>query len=87
MDFSIVKRDGREVLFADGLIEIGDAERYRAALQSTEVQPHGARVVLLNSPGGSVYSAFEISAVNDDFTFHMVIPDGASCASACASLI
>ncbi len=87
MEFTIVEMDGREVLLSEGTIEIGDAARYREALQQTPEQPHGARVVLLNSPGGSVDAALQMSAVNDDFIVHMVIPDGASCASACASIL
>jgi hypothetical protein len=87
MDFETTEMDGRKVLLASGPIEIGDAARYRLALLQIPEQPHGAKVVLLDSPGGSVNAAFEMSAVNDDFTVHMVIPDGAICASACASII
>lgn len=87
MEFEITEMNGRVVLLASGQIENGDALRYRQALDQTPVQPHGARVVVLDSPGGSVDAAFAMSAVNDDFIVHMFIPDGASCASACASIL
>jgi hypothetical protein len=87
MEFEITEMNGREVLLASGPIENGDALRYRQALDQTPVQPHGARVVLLDSPGGSVGAAFAMSDVNNDYTVHMYIPDGASCASACASIL
>lgn len=87
MHFNIDIRDGRVVLHASGPIEMGDALAYRAALELTPVQPHGARVVYLDSPGGSVEAALAMSAVNDDFIVHTFIPAGASCASACASIL
>ena len=87
MEFKIGELNGREVLFASGVVEIGDAERYRNALEQVDVQAHGARLVVLDSPGGSVSAALRISEVNDDFVVHMLIPDGALCASACASII
>jgi hypothetical protein len=87
MNFYIESRDGREVLVATGPIELGDQFAYRDALEKTPVQPHGARVVYLDSPGGSVSAALAMSAVNDDFIVHMVIPSLAECASACASIL
>jgi len=87
MHFNIDLRDGRVVLNASGPIEMGDEIAYRAALELTPVQPHGARVVYLDSPGGSVGAALAMSAVNDDFVVHTFIPAGASCASACASIL
>ena len=87
MEFQAVEWNGREVLLASGPIEQGDAKQYREALARIGEQPHGARVVLLDSPGGSVKAAMEMSDVNDEFSVHMVIPDGARCASACASIL
>jgi hypothetical protein len=87
MEFEIIDFYGREVLLASGPIERGDEIDYLIALKKTPIQPHGARVVLLDSPGGSVDAALAMSAVNDDYMVHMRIPDGASCASACASIL
>ena len=49
--------------------------------------PHGASVVLLDGPGGSVGEALRISKIFDDHVVHTVIPKGAKCASACASIV
>lgn len=87
MEFEIIDFYGREVLLASGPIERGDEIDYLIALKKTPIQPHGARVVLLDSPGGSVDAALAMSAVNDDYMVHMRIPDGASCVSACASIL
>jgi hypothetical protein len=87
MDFSLVKRDGRDVLLAKGEIELGDEVNYREALSKTPEQAHGARMVYLDSPGGSVSGALAMSEVNDDYMVHMFIPDGADCGSACASIL
>lgn len=78
---------GHQVLLATGPIVPGDADRFLTALQETSPLPHGAKVVLLDSPGGSVDEAMRISDILRSFSVHMVIPEGARCASACASIL
>ncbi len=87
MDFKQVEWRGKTVLLATGEIVEGDAERFEAAIKELPLSPHGVPVVLLDSPGGAVFEALKISEFLDDQPVHMVIPDGASCASACASVL
>ena len=78
---------GHQVLLATGPIVPGDAARFLTAIQETDPLPHGAKVVLLDSPGGSVDEALRISEILRSSSVHMVIPEGARCASACASIV
>lgn len=47
----------------------------------------GLKILALDSPGGSVDAAFEMAAVMDSVGVSTVVPPGASCASACASIL
>ncbi len=87
MDFRPVTWRGHEVLLAAGEIRLGDADRLSAALDGIAPLPHGVPVVLLDSAGGSVRAALEMSEMLDRRPVHMVIPEGARCASACASIL
>lgn len=78
---------GHKVLKMTGPIEKGAAKLFEEASKNIEKLPHGLPVVLLDSPGGLVDEAMKISAVMRHTPFHTVIPDGARCASACASII
>ncbi|MCC5976114.1 MAG: hypothetical protein JJT81_18970, partial [Rubellimicrobium sp.] len=78
---------GHSVWQATGPIERGDVEHFRSALANTPSLPHGLPVVLLDSPGGDVKEALAIAGLLEQYPAHMVIPEGAECASACASII
>ncbi|MBY6162681.1 hypothetical protein KUV73_17475 [Mameliella alba] len=78
---------GKTVLRMTGIIENGDLAKLQAVVDKAETFPHGLPVLLLDSPGGSVGEAMRISEFFDTTPFHTVIPDGARCASACASLV
>jgi hypothetical protein len=78
---------GREVLRLTGLVEEGTAGRFAAALGQIKPFPHGLPVVLLDSPGGNVGEAFAMSRLMDLHPVHTVVPNGARCASACASIV
>jgi hypothetical protein len=78
---------GHEVLRLSGEISQGLAEELAAKIQQASVRPDGTRVLLLDSPGGSVDEALRISEILDSFPTHTVVPNGASCASACGSII
>lgn len=78
---------GHDVLRLSGSIEPGLADELREKKELAVLWPHGARVLLLDSPGGSVDEAFRISAILDQTPFHTVVPNQAQCASACASII
>ena len=87
MDIVMGKWQGHEVLLASGPIRPGDAERLRTALKIANPLAHGARVLLLDSPGGSVSEALELSQIIRTVGVHTVIPKGAMCGSACASIV
>lgn len=87
MVFSTINWRGQDALLAMGPIIMGDKERLADALENLTPFPHGVPVVLLDSPGGSVKAALDISKMLEEIPVHMVIPDGASCASACASIL
>ena len=78
---------GHTVVQLSGVISPGTANDVSNALDRADIWPHGAVVLLLNSPGGSVDEALKVSSVLDGRTVHTVVPDGARCASACASII
>jgi len=78
---------GRAVLKLTGPIENGTAARFASAISKAEMFPHGVPVLLLDSPGGSVAEAMKISHLLDATPFHTIVPNGAKCASACASII
>ncbi len=78
---------GHPALRLTGIIESGTAERFISAISAIAPSDHGARILLLDSPGGSVEEAFAMSRAMDKIKIHTVIPDGARCASACASIV
>src|SRR5688572_6067959 len=78
---------GKEVLRLTGPIEEGTAERFAGVLPRIAPLPHGMPILLLDSPGGSVAEAMAMSRLLDLHPFHTVVPDGARCASACASIL
>lgn len=79
--------NGHVVLMASGEIVEGDTARVADALRLMKPLPHGLPVVLLNSTGGSVAEALRLSALFTQKPIHAVIPAGAQCASACASIL
>lgn len=87
MTFDTVIWNGHEAVRATGEIEAGDAYALSQALQTVAPADHGAKLILLDSPGGSVSESLRMSALLEGHDVHMVIPDGADCASACASIL
>lgn len=78
---------GHTVLKLSGAIVAGDSERFLRLAPTIPTMAHGLPVLLLESPGGSVGEAFKLSQLMETLRFHTVVPDGARCASACASII
>lgn len=88
MDFSILPLgNGVHVVFADGEIVAGDAERLRIALRSADRDIYGKKEIALNSGGGLVGEAFAMVALMDQEKVSTIVPPGASCASACAQIL
>ncbi|ABS14566.1 periplasmic protein-like protein [Brucella anthropi] len=84
---SLANWNGHEIISFEGPIEQGDADKIAEVLPRAVDMPYGTPVVLLNSPGGSVAEALKISKIFDASPVHTVIPKGAKCASACASIV
>jgi hypothetical protein len=78
---------GRPALLLQGEIERGDAGKLSQRLRGLQFWPHSAFVLLLDGPGGSVGEALLISRLLDGYVAHTVVPKGAKCASACASIV
>lgn len=89
MDVSLVDWNGYQVVLAEGEIVHEDADRVAAALAKADTLAHGARVLLLNSPGGMVGEALKFADRFDQLEakVHTIVPNGAKCASACASIV
>lgn len=87
LEFETRDWSGHRVLHVTGDIQEGDAAQFSKHLASAPSLPHGLPVVLLDSGGGSVAEALQISDLFRAKPVHTVIPDGAMCASACASIL
>ena len=79
--------DGTPALYATGEIGPGDAEALRAALDEVSKDRFGARVVRLNSPGGSVFHAMQMAQVFDEMRVMAVVAWDDLCASARAAIL
>jgi hypothetical protein len=77
MSISRIVWKGHDAILASGPIQNGDAEKLAGALKELTPAAHGAKILLLDSPGGSVDEALRLA----------VVPEGRDCASACASII
>ncbi|WP_174825054.1 hypothetical protein [Ruegeria arenilitoris] len=84
---SIVEWNGVKALKLSGRIEHGTTKKFNELSEFAEPAAHGLPILLLDSPGGSVMEALILSAALRNRPFHTIIPNGASCASACASVV
>lgn len=82
-----VRWRGHDVLKLTGVIDEELVDEFKQARDQAEVWAHGAKVMLLDSPGGDVLAALDIVKLMDQETWQTVIPNGGDCASACASII
>jgi hypothetical protein len=88
MDFTISRDGNYEGVVAKGPIVVGDAERLRPLLETIKRTELGNKFLSLDSPGGSVEAAYRIAAVMDEIGgVGAFVEKGASCASACASIV
>ncbi|MDO5527822.1 MAG: hypothetical protein Q4F71_00295 [Paracoccus sp. (in: a-proteobacteria)] len=86
-DFRVVDYRGQKALLLHGDIVEGDAIRFALMRDRVMDFPHGHRVLLLNSPGGSVDEAMLIAELMRHHNFHAVVREGEECVSACASVV
>lgn len=86
MEFHI-DYSGHPAIYGTGPIIAGDAERFRPWLDKVPRDKFGYKHLWLHSGGGSVDAAMEMAHVMDEDAVSTLIPPGASCASACASIL
>lgn len=84
---SVERWRSHDVLRLSGPIESGLSDELLRKLDLADTWAHGAKVLLLDSPGGSVGEALKISKILDENAIHTVVPNYAKCASACGSII
>jgi hypothetical protein len=88
MEFRIDRNDvDEEITVGDGPIVDGDAGRLEAIIPKVGRDQYGNIPLYLNSPGGAVDAAFALVEVMDRYEFSALVPSGARCASACASIV
>jgi hypothetical protein len=75
------------VIIGEGPIADGDAERFAKIAPLATRDKYGNVTLVLNSPGGSVHAAFKLVEAMDEFEVSTIVPDNATCASACASIV
>jgi hypothetical protein len=88
MDFKLLQSaKGQRLVLASGAIEPGDAQMLATALNRATRSRNGTKQLLLDSPGGSVAESLAMADVMDHVRVSTVVPNGAMCASACASIV
>jgi hypothetical protein len=87
MTFEVVMMRGEPVIVGRGQIIAGDAGRLRAVLTPRAKHSSGYYPLILDSPGGDVTAALEVSKVMDAHHVNTYIPPGAKCISACAAIV
>jgi hypothetical protein len=86
-ELKVVTWRGEQALLFTGDIENGTAARFAQAIAKIAPSREGSQILLLDSGGGLVGEAFAMSDLMDKLVIHTVIPDGAKCASSCASIV
>ena len=72
---------------ASGEIVAGDAGRLRAVFTPKARHSYGYYTLILDSPGGSVAAAFELSRIIDSHYVNTYVAPGGKCISACAAIV
>jgi len=87
MTFEVVTMNGEPAIRGTGEIIAGDALRLKSVLIPRAKHSYGYYTLILESPGGSVQSAFELSKVIDSEYVNTYVMPGARCVSACAAIV
>lgn len=87
MTFDVVSMKGEPAIIARGEIVAGDAARLRAVLIPKSKHSYGYYTLILESPGGSVQEAFELSRVIDSHYVNTYVAPGKRCVSACSAIV
>ena len=87
MTFEVVVLKGEPIIIAQGTIVVGDADRLKKVLKKENRHSRGYFAMALNSPGGNVAAAFEVSKLMDAYNINTYVPPKFKCASACAMIV
>lgn len=87
MTFEVVMMRDEPAIRASGEIIAGDASRLKAVLTPKARHSYGYYALILDSPGGSVESAFDLSKVIDSHYVNTYVAPGGKCISACAAIV
>jgi len=89
MDFKIYYQPQLKIkmIIAEGKIQSGDVRKFISIAKRADRDGEGLVTLILNSPGGNVEAAFRIVDAMDKIRVYTAVPSGASCASACASIL
>jgi uncharacterized protein YecT (DUF1311 family) len=89
MDFHTVynSQDKIRVIIGKGEIVDGDVERLRQTIPSADRDAIGNIALYLDSPGGSVKTAFEMVELMDKEEFSVMVGSNMVCLSACSSIL
>ena len=83
-DITATKGNGFDLIAIDGPITNGDAEQFDRVSQNVGQLFNQPAIVVLNSPGGSIYPALSIGESIRAKGFATGVVNGSQCASACA---
>ena len=88
MDFHLLTMgNGQVAVVATGVIKSGDVRRLTVALNRATPGRDGTKLLVLSSPGGDVGQAGQMSEIMDQVGVSTLVPAGAMCGSACASIL
>jgi hypothetical protein len=88
MEFHLLTMgNGQVAAVATGVIKDGDVRRLTVALNRATRGRDGTKLLLLSSPGGNVGQAAQMTMVMDQVGVSTIVPAGAMCGSACASIL
>lgn len=87
MTFDVVMMNGEPAILGRGEIILGDASRLKAALTPKARHSYGYFTLVLESPGGSVQAAFDLSKVIDSSYVNTYVAPNGKCLSACAAIV
>lgn len=87
MTFEVVVMNDEPAIRARGEIVAGDGNRLRAVLTPKAKHSYGYYALILDSPGGSVEAAFELSGIMDAHYVNTYVAPGGKCVSACAAIV
>ena len=87
MTFDVEAMKGEPAIRGRGEIVAGDASRLKDVLTSNAKHSYGYYTLILESPGGNVQAALELSRVIDAHYVNTYVAPGGRCISACAAIV